>query len=108
MKWMVGSILFFLLTLPFPYSAFCGGVSVEGVVEDQNQRRIANCSLSIGNNRARTDAYGNFAILVEPGEYPIQVQGYRIGRVDAPYIREGQILRVLPRSPQRIRIVVHQ
>ena len=106
MKYVVGSFLLlaFALTLALP------GLSAESVqgtlINQNNNRPIANWRLSIGDYRAQTDAHGNFVILIEPGLYPIQVQGYRIRRVQGSNTNLTSKMKVLPRATNKILIFV--
>jgi len=106
MRWMVGSLLFLVVTLTIAYPAPCAE-SVEGVLIDHNSGNpIPYCRVYIGDNRALTDADGNFVLLLEPGIYRIRVQGYNIRRVDGSNTNELEMLKVLPRILQRIQILV--
>ena len=105
MKWIAGSVLILSIMLAAVH-ALCAE-RVEGVVIDEaNERPIAYCRVYIGDNRALTDASGNFVMLLDPGDYPVRVEGRNITEVRGSNTMEQRRVRVFPGEWQRIEIVV--
>ena len=111
MKWIVGSVLILSIMLAAVHG-FCAE-RVEGVVvvivvinEEVNERPIAYCRVYIGDNRALTGATGNFVMLLDPGDYPVRVEGRNITEVRGSNTMEQRRVRVFPEASQRITIVV--
>ncbi len=107
MKWIAGSVLILSIMLAAVH-AFCAE-RVEGVVvviDEANERPIAYCRVYIGDNRALTDASGNFVMLLDPGDYPVRVEGRNITEVRGSTTMEQRRVRVFPGDSQRIKIFV--
>ncbi len=108
MKWIAGSVLILSIMLAAVH-ALCAE-RVEGVVvviiDETNERPIAYCRVYIGDNRALTDDSGNFVMLLDPGDYPVRVEGRNITEVRGFHTMEQRRVRVFPGEGQRIEIVV--
>ena len=101
------SIISFLIFFSFLITAqLANAESVEGVVINiQNKKPIPYCRVFIGDNRALTDASGNFVMNVDLGTYNIRVQGYNTRRVTGANTKEKGVVRILP--GRRHNILIH-
>lgn len=87
MRWAVHLLLALIICLAIGMTAWAE--TVHGVVRREG-RPVPDRQVFIGDNQALTDRYGNFAMWLDPGEYPVRVQGFGNCQPQRVRVRPGE------------------